>query len=128
MTSRATLPLLICGLRPNHFFVASPDSYRDSLSIFVATLRSSFCSLLSKYIAAYPEYSEESHSCTSCIPITILSCGRIFDVKNLNTDDTGLTDKQRFFSALLKNLDRFIDPPSCEAGKSRVYPILKGDY
>jgi len=49
-------------------------------------------------------------------------------VKNLNTDDTGVTDKHRFFSALQKNLDRFGDPPSCEAGKSCVYPFLKADY
>jgi hypothetical protein len=33
-----------------------------------------------------------------------------------------------FFSALQKNLDCFDDPPSCEAGKSSVYPILKADY
>jgi hypothetical protein len=33
--------------------------------------------------------------------------GHIFDVKNWRTDDTGLTDKLRFFSALQKNLDCF---------------------
>jgi hypothetical protein len=61
-------------------------------------------------------------------------------VKNWNTDDTGLTDDastgsaQIFFcpacrqAGLQKNLDRFGDPPSCEAGKSCVYPISKADY
>ena len=49
------------------------------------------------------------------------SCGHIFDVKNWNTDDTGLTDdalasSARIFSALQKNLDCFGDPTSCEAG------------
>jgi hypothetical protein len=33
-----------------------------------------------------------------------------------------------FFSALQKNLDRFGDPSSCEAGKSCVYAILKANY
>jgi hypothetical protein len=61
-------------------------------------------------------------------------------VKNLHTDNTGLTDDastgsaQIFFcpacrqAGLQKNLDRSGDPPSCEAGKSCVYPILKADY
>jgi hypothetical protein len=56
-------------------------------------------------------------------------------VKNWNTDDTVLTDEastssaQIFFLLCRKNLDRFGDPPSCEAGKSCVYPILKaGDW
>jgi hypothetical protein len=31
------------------------------------------------------------------VPLLKLLCGHIFDVKNLHTDNTGLTDEHRFF-------------------------------
>ena len=39
----------------------------------VATLHSSFCSLLNNCVAVYPEFVEGSHSYTSCISIQLLN-------------------------------------------------------
>ena len=39
--------------------------------------------------------------------MAILSCGHIFDVKNLNTDDTGLTDEYGFFFCFAEKFGSF---------------------